>query len=668
VLVDADEAARLKALYAYDILDTPPEPEFDAIVRLASRLCGTRVAIISFVDLDRQWFKARVGFDRTSTTRDASICSLAMYEDEYLVIPDLTADPRTRNNPLVVDGPTIRFYAGAALRAPDGRPLGALCVIDSVPRPQGLTPEQTNSLVLLAQQTMALLDLRRAVALGDVVAADRHQPSTSVAERLRAAEARLRSAQSAARLGAFELDVMTGEVFATPEFARVFGLDAQDSYKADAIRRLVIEEDRVGASPSGALVAGQTPPTAEYRIRRQSDGAMRWVLRRGAFETDPDGQPLRLLGVVEDITDRKLAEGRIAALAQLGDDLRDAMTLSEAAEAGARLVGETLGASRAAYSRADLPGQAFVLLGGWWRSPGEPFRSPSVPFSRFPRSTARLLSGEPVVVYGLPADWPAEERAAFRAGGAEAMILLPLMGKGALDGMMFAQTTQWRAWLPEEVAFVRSVADRVHAAVAKLQAESDQRLLNLELSHRMKNTMAVVQSIAQMTLRASADPDAMQAFDGRLSALARAHEVLLDQTWATARIRGVAESAFAAHGLERVSLRGPELRLKAKSALNLAMLLHELATNASKYGALSTPEGQVELTWRVTDPERPDLARLELEWRESGGPPVAPPKRNGFGSRLLKVGIGGPADSRITYAPEGLVAEFAAPLSQVMDD
>ncbi len=659
------EVERLRALYAYDILDTPPEPEFDGLVRLATHIFGTRVAVLSFVDADRQWFKARVGFDRTSGSRFGSVGAVAAEGDEdIVVIPDLAADPRTQDKPLVVDGPALRFYAGAVLKSPAGHRLGALSVIDSKPRPEGLTEDQTKALALLVRQIMALLELRRASRAGDATVVEQPRADANVTERMRAAESRLRSAQSAARLGAFELQVGGEDVYATPEFARVFGLDVQETFKAEFIRSLVLPQDRAIASTDSSLASGSAATDVEYRIRRASDGAMRWVLRRGAFETDEAGRPLRLVGVVEDVTDRKLAEARVAALVALGDALRDAETAVEAVAAAARLAGETLAADRAGYARVDAAAELFNIQGGWSARAGDKVLG-KFPFAMFPRTAARLISGLPVIAYRIPLDWSPIEQSAYRDIGVGAMITLPLLGKGMLEGVLFIHAAAPRAWEPAEIAFVQAVADRVHASVAKLQAENEQRLLNLELSHRMKNTMAVVQSIAQMTLKRAAAPEALKAFDDRLSALATAHDVLLGQNWVTARIRAVCEAAFAAHGLDRVSMQGPELNLNARSALNLAMMLHELVTNASKYGALSNAQGRIDLIWCIAGSG--PAAQLALAWRESGGPAVPAPQRSGFGARLLKVGFGGDSESLVAYAPEGLTAEFTVPLAQVLE-
>ncbi|TXN15800.1 PAS domain S-box protein [Methylobacterium sp. WL122] len=163
----ARDPARLATLAGYGILDTEAERGFDDIVLLASRICGTSAALVSLVAGDRQWFKARVGFDSCQTPLSQSICAHALRQPGLLVIPDLAADPRTRNNALVTGEPRLRFYAGARLETPEGLPLGTLCVIDGKPRPGGLTPEQAEALEALGRQVMAQMELRRSMAARD---------------------------------------------------------------------------------------------------------------------------------------------------------------------------------------------------------------------------------------------------------------------------------------------------------------------------------------------------------------------------------------------------------------------------------------------------------------------------------------------------------------------
>lgn len=162
-MVPANEAQRLRTLHAYNVLDTLPEQAYDDITFLASRICGTPIALVSLVDEDRQWFKSRVGLDATQTPRDVAFCAHAINTPEELfIVSDAREDSRFADNPLVTDAPSIRFYAGAPLVTRTGMPLGTLCVIDRVPRT--LSPEQTESLRALSRQVMAQLDLARSLA------------------------------------------------------------------------------------------------------------------------------------------------------------------------------------------------------------------------------------------------------------------------------------------------------------------------------------------------------------------------------------------------------------------------------------------------------------------------------------------------------------------------
>jgi diguanylate cyclase (GGDEF)-like protein len=160
----AKEAARQQAVESFKLIDTLNETAYDDITRLAASICGTKIALLSIVDKDRQWFRSRVGFDVTETSRDVSFCVHAItLPNEVMVVPDATRDPRFADNPLVTGEPGIRFYAGAPLVLSSGDALGALCVIDDQAR--NITQEQIAALAMLSRQVTAQIELRRLVSI-----------------------------------------------------------------------------------------------------------------------------------------------------------------------------------------------------------------------------------------------------------------------------------------------------------------------------------------------------------------------------------------------------------------------------------------------------------------------------------------------------------------------
>lgn len=157
--VPGDETWRLAALHALPLLDTAPEADFDAIVRLGQALFGTQTCLVTLVDRDRQWFKARVGLNAAETPRSISFCGHVILQDDVFVVPDATHDERFHDNPLVTGPPHIRFYAGAPIRLPNGYTIGTVCLLDPAPR-NGMTPDERARLADLAGLALAAISVR----------------------------------------------------------------------------------------------------------------------------------------------------------------------------------------------------------------------------------------------------------------------------------------------------------------------------------------------------------------------------------------------------------------------------------------------------------------------------------------------------------------------------
>lgn len=204
---------------------------------------------------------------------------------------------------------------------------------------------------------------------------------------------------------------------------------------------------------------------------------------------------------------------------------------------------------------------------------------------------------------------------------------------------------------------------------ARLNAKCErQRLLMAELGHRVKNSLTLVQSMVSQTLREQTSLDgARDALTARIAALGQSHAILIDECWSGVGLRKVVERALKLHGFgshsERFTITGPAVRLEPQQMLALSMALHELGTNAAKYGALSVVTGRVEVTWTTI---RSTSGRsLRLQWREFGGPAVQPPTRRGFGSKLIERALRDALDGEVslTFKPTGVICTVLAHLA-----
>ncbi|MBT9469986.1 MAG: CHASE domain-containing protein [Pseudomonadota bacterium] len=251
------------------------------------------------------------------------------------------------------------------------------------------------------------------------------------------------------------------------------------------------------------------------------------------------------------------------------------------------------------------------------------------------------------------------------ARASEAGLTLEFMATGALVSLLIGLAT-WRQ--------VRARVAAEREIVARIAAEARQKLLLDELNHRVKNTLATVQSIAAQSLRHGTDVGSVrESFEARLIALSQAHNLLTRDNWRGASLAELARSELAPYGGaegERVSITGEEVWLAPNTAVALGMAFHELATNAVKYGALCGPDGRVEVGWKVT-PAGQDR-QLRIVWREEGGPPVKSPTRRGFGSRVIVGGLAHQLDGVVdlSFPPTGAVCTivFRLPPSGVEEE
>lgn len=247
---------------------------------------------------------------------------------------------------------------------------------------------------------------------------------------------------------------------------------------------------------------------------------------------------------------------------------------------------------------------------------------------------------------------------------------MPLSFERALEG---ESGTRWFSVTISPIAGHPGEPPRFATAAFEIterkRAEVQQELLRHELGHRLKNVLTVVQSVASQTMRQADDlPSANRALAARLAALGEATDVLTAQSWEAADLRTLIGKALAAHGGigERVRANGPAMTLQPQVTLALALALHELATNAAKYGALSSPSGHVDVEWSATKGTDEAGPRFHLRWREAGGPEVRIPSRRGFGSTMIERSLAAyfRGEASIAYPPDGVIFTLDCPLAE----
>lgn len=314
---DESESARLRALQAYGLLDSAPEPGFDALTRLAARLLGTPIALISLVDAERLWFKSRVGLDVSETSRDIAFCDHAIRGQGLMVVDDAHQDPRFADSPLVTDDPHIRFYAGAPLRNAEGWVLGALCVIDHQPR--SLSEEDRALLQDLAAQVLVQMELRRQnqklqAALLHIDRDHRELQTAQLA--LTRSEARLREVLHETNDGWWEFELGSRGVYLSPRAEQMLGYP-EGALQRDRslLRRLLPDDQRHAVSAAIAAVLAGRHSALQLGVELlHRHGERVPMLLRGYATRDAGGRTQRLTGTLTDLRPIRRAERERSAV------------------------------------------------------------------------------------------------------------------------------------------------------------------------------------------------------------------------------------------------------------------------------------------------------------------------------------------------------------------
>lgn len=458
--------------------------------------------------------------------------------------------------------------------------------------------------------------------------------STDIHEQRLAKERLDLALDSGAIQGTWVWDLPSDTITADDRFARTFGIDPAEVRRGFPITKAVesIHPDDQETVRNAIQTAIDTRGAyrCEYRVRN-SDGVYRWVEASGRVEVGADGSPVRFPGVAVDMEERRRLEADRDRATNLLKAFFDTFP-------------------GAAYAK-DLEGR--YLLGNKGFSEAVGLEAGSFLGRTDLEILARTDNAEMIM---------AHDRDVISSGLSQQIEEDIVHADG--------RTSQWLSIKTP----LRGAGDAVIGLVGvslditeRRQAEDRERLLAREVDHRAKNLLSVVQSVVQLTK--SADIGAFkEAVSGRIHALARAHSLLADSRWQGVNLDTLVReelAPFSRSGSDRFAIGGPSLRLRPAASQALALALHELATNAAKYGALAHEQGQLDVRWRYVGPWA--NRSLELVWQEVGGPPVHPPTRTGFGSTVIRTSIERQLGGVVTFAWEkhGLHCRLEVPASEL---
>jgi PAS domain S-box-containing protein len=470
---------------------------------------------------------------------------------------------------------------------------------------------------------------------------------------------------------------------------RMFGYSPEEIIGKSILILIPEERHHEESVILGKIGAGERIEHYET-LRRRKDGTLIDLSLTISPVRDENGQIVGASKIARDITDKKRAERllelhkqRLETLNRVAREISRDLNLDRIVQTVTDLATEVSGAEFGSffYNVEDESGQWYTLyaLSGVPRSAfekfpmprntavfGPTFRGEGVVRSDDIRKDSRYGKNEPY--YGMPEGHlpvvsylavPVISSSGDVHGGLFFGHSQPGMFTEDVEGLISAMAAQ---------AAVAMDNARLHRAAQfeieeRKRAEASRELLLHEIKHRVKNTLATVQAMAAQTFR-EAPPAERKAFVERLHALAEAHDLLVEKNWVPANVQETIERAIAPFRdgrQERVTVSGPAVALPPNKALLVAMFLHELGTNAVKYGALSQLSGKVDLRWR--EERATERSQLAIEWRESGGPAVVPPARQGFGTRMIERALKGDGGSAVLdFRPEGLVCAMRIPL------
>lgn len=441
-------------------------------------------------------------------------------------------------------------------------------------------------------------------------------------------------AEQSAGIGVWDRDLSTDLVRATPTFFRLMGLEPSATpVHADVIRAVRHPDDaaKVIDGFQRSLAEGIDVYDSEYRIIRPSDGELRWIFGRGRVVRDGQGKPVRYSGIDIDVTDRKRIEGQ----------------LRESEERFSK-----------AFNAAAHPMSITTLKDGRYVDINDAgLRASGLTREQVIGRTVRELG-----FYNDPANEQAVRELLRKQGHFTDLETVLSGGRGMRTYLLSGALVELRG----EQCLMTSAVD----ITERKKAEEENRLLMHEVNHRANNLLAVIQAIARQTVDSGDPRDYAERLSQRISGIAASNNLLVSGNWNGVGLARLVESQLApfAESSARLSIEGPPVKLAPAAAQAVGMALHELATNAAKYGALSCAGGRIRIVWSLSGDSDADRI-FSMGWSEQGGPPVEPPTRRGFGTTVIERMVSGTLGGKATleFVPSGIIWTFACTAGNALE-
>ncbi|HWD12515.1 MAG TPA: HWE histidine kinase domain-containing protein [Pseudochrobactrum sp.] len=604
----------------FPVMNGNTDPVLDNLVALAANLCEAPVAAINLISQEQQIFKAVYGLNLNAPPAGHSFCRQTLMAEDIFIISDASMTPVFAGEPFVQGSSSYRFYAGLKLAARDGTIFGTLLILDKQPR--SLTARQ-------------LKDMRR---LGQIASA--HMEMQNLHHHQQYKEQLNQLIIDNALDYAIITTTLSGQVTSWNAGAqRLFGWTEAEMLKS-AVDILFTPEEREKNIPEIRRVSA---------LHHRQDAVERWHMRKDGSRFWASGQLLplydqdgRVQGFLKILIDRTLHREQQERLREQEEMLRLSQEAGGIGAFDIHLANRTITVTNQIRHIYGIAPDANITI--------ELFEKLMTPESKTGQKPDQCKTANPAAL-SLPV-----------SGHSEYCI-------HRLDN----HEERWVALSTELLSDEQGKTIRLRGIVqditARKFAEEQQAMLTAELAHRSKNILAVIQGIANQTLRnTTSAEEARSAFEARIMALSKAQDVLTQgANSASADLKQIVANSLSVHAgadKRRISINGRSVTLGSRQSLSLVMALHELGTNAVKYGALSTPAGHIEIRWLFEND------RFLFYWTESNGPPVTKPARRGFGSRLIERTLAASlgATAELHYLPSGLEFRLNAPANNMRFD